>query len=97
MSGSHAKYPFFKNNELWLSKFNGGILSVAKLKIGGIVFSSEERALEAALTGANLEYTLLTLAENKLYFYEGGKLYDNKEKIGIGDCKWCRIRQAVCL
>ncbi len=75
---------FFKDNRLNFCRFNGGVLSVAQLPHkAGIVWSSEEYALEKALDGAGLKYKILNIQEKLLYYYDDGQLWNSKEELEI--------------
>ncbi len=80
---------FFKDNNLFFSKFHGGQLAIARLKEGGILWSSDENHLRSALLGGgrtSQDYEFLTLQDELVYYYgpeDGGTLYETDTKIGI--------------
>lgn len=75
---------FIKNAQLYLSRFNGGSLSIAQIKNDrGIVWSSEEYALKKALEGANLDYYCYKVNEGIIYYYQDNILYSTTEKVDI--------------
>jgi hypothetical protein len=84
LEGSGA-VTFIKDGELCISRFNGGLLSVARLDdVGGIVWSSLQCDLEKVLQSANLKYTMYTLSEGLIYFLgKDDKLFNSKDTIKI--------------
>lgn len=79
---------FMKNENLYLSRFNGGLLSIAQLKGDrGIVWSSEEYALKKALESANLEHFMYKVNEGIIYYFQDNILYSTTEKVDIVDAK----------
>lgn len=80
---------FLKNDMLFLSRFAGGVLSVARMEDGGGIFwSSEEGALNRTLVSAGVKFSSYNLAEDKVYFYRDGAIYQTKDVMPIK--RWSR-------
>lgn len=74
---------FMKEGVLYFSRFNGGSLSIAQIKNGGLIWSSEEFALTKALAAANLDYFLYEVKEGRIYYFTKDQLWDSEEDIAI--------------
>lgn len=59
---------------VYLGRFQGGQLSIARLKRGGFVWSSALDHLTQALHMSGADYSMYRLAEGRLYKLEGGQL-----------------------
>ena len=71
---------------IYLGNFHSGILSVAELEGVGMVWSSSQNHLWTALEIAGLGKQVLFCGELKserLYFVQGGELYETKRTINI--------------
>jgi hypothetical protein len=62
-----------------LSRLSGGELAVARLKVGGVVWSSDKDHLEFALDEAELEWTPYKTPEEGLVYHAGDQLYHTNE------------------
>lgn len=74
---------FVKEGCLYFSRFNGGSLSIAQIEGGGLVWSSDEFALNKALVGANLNNFMYKVEEGRIYYFSKNKLFDSEEDIAI--------------
>jgi len=60
--------------DVYMGRFCGGQLALARLKKGGFVWSSDDHHLREALVMAGLEYTMVKLGMGKLYVLRNGEL-----------------------
>jgi predicted glutamine amidotransferase len=74
---------YIQKKGIYFSKFNGGSLSIARVKDAGLVWSSDATHLKVALMGANLDYTMYNVKEDVVYWYADDELWSSGEKIGI--------------
>jgi asparagine synthetase B (glutamine-hydrolysing) len=63
---------------IYLGRFNGGSLAVAKLKRGGTVYASTSEALTIALAIAGLDYTEYECKDGALYTLFDGRMYETE-------------------
>lgn len=73
---------------LWMGRFNGGELSVARVSVGGaavgVMWSSTRKALANAAALAGFAATFLVVEPGKLYRVDDGEVYATTERIDIG-------------
>jgi hypothetical protein len=78
---------FFRDGKLWLGRFRGGDLSIARTEFG-VVFASTEWAIDNAMQMAGLPKAVhYQVDQGALYFIEDGQLFISDEKLDVGERK----------
>lgn len=74
---------FIHDKRLFLSRFNGGQLSVARIEGGGIAWSSLECDLKKGLKGSGMKFHVLDIKEDRIYYYADDKLFETEDIVPI--------------
>ncbi len=72
------------DGKLMFCRFNGGSLTIAKVKDHGLIWSSDDNHLRVALQGGGVEYKLYNPKDQYEYYWGDNELYEIDHKMGIG-------------